>query len=151
MEYCVKSLSRGSDTFDLGRLHAILQHERFSYEHRTKVNEHVYANIIYSQPELSCVIDTSYFDFERLGTEGIRCFSNDHARLRATKFCRELYGHDIPGPISFPHLDNAFSRAFRFKFEPLNGSQTIVEHASSLLERLPARAPELTDTPTTVP
>ena len=48
-------------------------------------------------------------------------------------------------------LDALFSTIFRFRFEPLDDSQSIVNRASALLERMPARPIELPDIPLEVP
>ena len=53
--------------------------------------------------------------------------------------------------ISINRLDRMYSKIFRFRFEPLDQSQDIVEKASKLLERMPARPPELVDCPTVMP
>ncbi|KAL9040271.1 MAG: hypothetical protein Q9214_004555 [Letrouitia sp. 1 TL-2023] len=76
----------------------------------------------------------------------------DHkTKLRAEEFCRQLYGHDSPEPIGAVDLDGKLSKVFRFKFEPLEDSLTIFQQVCDLVERMPARPPELNDIPTTIP
>ena len=144
------SLSRGSDTFTSNRLAIILKNERFSYAHKTTSGARPYSGVIYGPPEIRCQIDTGYFEFEEVD-RSLRCFNNRNTKLRAVEFCRQLYGHDFPKPIAAAELDAMFSKAFIFKFEPLENSQTIIEKACDLLERMPAWPPELTDAPATIP
>ena len=133
------SLSRGTDTFTLDRLDAILKSERFSYDHRSNAPLSVRADV-----------DTSFPEYERL--DGVvRCFNKRDARLRAIEFCKELCGPGTPASISVSRLDTIFSKFFPFEFEPLEDSQAIVERASDLLERLPTWPLELDDTPTECP
>ena len=143
-------LSRGVDTFTLDRLDAILKNERFSYDYRNNADVRSYSDVSYKPPEVRIEIDTSLFNSEDLDG-GIRGFNNHDSKLRALKFCQELYGHRTPVPISVTRLDSMFSKVFRFRFEPLEESQAIVERASDLLERMPTWPPELDDTPTDVP
>ena len=140
------SLSRGVDTFTLDRLDTILKSERFSYEYRNIADARSYNDVIYGPPEMRVEIDTGFFDSELL-EGGIRCFNNRDATLRAIKFCRELYGHSTPVTISVFRIDDMFSKFFKFKFEPLEDSQAIVERASDLLEQMPTWPPELDDIP----
>lgn len=48
-------------------------------------------------------------------------------------------------------IDAAFSKIFRFKFEPLKKFRTLVEQAYNLLERMPPWPLELMDTPIVIP
>lgn len=144
------SLSRAIDTFTLDRLDAILKSERFSYDYRTNADARAYSAVSYAPPEQRCELDTSAFESEHVDG-GIRYFSNRNAELRAVNFCQELYGHSAPVSISVTRLDAMFSTKFKFKFEPLEDSQTIIERASDLLERMPAWPLELDDTPADVP
>ena len=144
------SLSRAIDTFTLDRLDAILKSERFSYDYRTNADARAYSSVSYGPPERRCEIDTSAFDSEHVDG-GIRSFSNHDTKLRAVNFCQELYGHSTPVSVSATRLDAMFSKIFKFKFEPLEDSQTIIEQASDLLERMPAWPLELGDTPADVP
>lgn len=144
------SLSRGVDTFTLDRLDAILKQERFPDDYRNNTDARPYSDVSYAPPKIRAEIDDSFFDSEDLDG-GIRCFSDREARLRATKFCQELYGHSTPVPISVTRLDALFSKAFRFRFEPLEDSQAIIERAASLLERMPTWPLELNDIRTKVP
>lgn len=130
------SLSRGTATFTPDRLAAILKNERFSYERKTI--------------EITSEMNTGYFESEKV-EGGLRFYNNHETKLRATEFCRQLYGHDSPVSISASDLDAAFSKVFSFKFEPVGSSQTLVEQACSLLERMPAWSPELIDTPLAIP
>ncbi|KAL6715506.1 hypothetical protein ACLMJK_006467 [Lecanora helva] len=52
--------------------------------------------------------------------------------------------------MSISRLDRMFSEIFKFKFEPSNESQRIVEQAAQLLERLPAIPLELPEIPVKV-
>ena len=82
-------------------------------------------------------------------SDGVRRQHRNHeTRLRAVRFCQELCGPGTSSSVSVARLDDMLSRAFRFRFEPLQDSQTIVKQASGLLKRLPTRALELIDTPT---
>lgn len=146
----IDSLSRGSDTFTPDRLDIILKNERISYDHRTNVGTRIYRNVIYASPEKSCQIDTGYFQFEQVDG-GLRCYSDEATKIRAEEFCRQLYGHDSSVPIAAIDLDAKLSKVFRFKFEPLKDSQTIIQQACDLVERMPARPLELNDIPTTIP
>ena len=150
-DVCTDLLSRRSDTFTADRLAIILKNEKFSYNHRANAGARAYSGVIYGPSEMRCEIDTGYFEFEQVDDGGLRSFSNHTARLRATSFCRKLYGHDAPVSITVTDLDATFSKVFRFKFEPLENSQTIIEQACDLLERMPAWPPELDDTPTAIP
>ena len=143
------SLCRGTDTFTLDRLDAILKSERFSYDHRN-ADPPRFSEISYAPLSITAEVDTSFPQFESLDG-GIRCFSKRDTELRATKFCKDLCGDGNPASISVPRLDATFSKFFTFKFEPLEDSQAIVERASDLLERLPAWPLELDDTPTECP
>lgn len=144
------SLSRGTATFTPDRLAAILKNERFSYEHRTNPGARAYSSVIYGPIEIQCELNFDSFEFERVDG-AVRCYNNHTTKLRATEFCRQLYGHDSSVSIAATDLDAAFSKVFRFKFEPLGNSQTFVEQACSLLERMPAYPPELIDTPLAIP
>ena len=144
------SLSRGTDTFTLDRLDDILKSERISYDHRNDANPPRYSQISYAPPSVTAKVDTSFPEYESLDG-GIRCFSDQTTRLRATEFCKELCGYGTPVSISVSRLDTIFSRFFTFKFEPLEDSQAIAERASDLLERLPTWPLELDDTPTECP
>lgn len=144
------SLSCRSDTFTPERLAVILKNERFSYDHRTDAGAQAYSSVIYGPAETDCTINTDYFAFEEVDG-GLRCYGNHKAMLRATEFCRQLYGHDSPVSITATDLDAVFSTVFVFKFEPLGNSQTIIKQACSLLERMPAWPPELIDTPIAIP
>ena len=99
---------------------------------------------------MRCEIDTGFFGFETVD-DGIRCFGKKDSILRATEFCKDLFGHDAPVSISVTRLDDLFSRIFKFKFEPLENSQAVVEEASRLLERVPAWPLELNDIPAYIP
>lgn len=143
-------LSRGNDTFTPDRLDVILKNERFSYEHRTQPGARAYSDIVYGPAKIGCVIDTNYFEFEKVDG-GLRCYENHTASLRATHFCQQLYGHEIPVSVASADLDIELSRVFGFKFEPLGDSQMIIEQTCSLLERMPAWPPELIDTSMTIP
>ena len=147
--YC-HSLSRGNETFTTDRLRTILENERFSYDHRTKPETRTYSDIDYGPVEIRCEIDTSFFEQEQRG-DGIRCFSDHDAKNRAVRFCQELYGHSSNASIAVTRLDDMISRIFRFKFEPLEDSESIIERAIDLLERIPERPLELIDTPLAVP
>lgn len=144
------SLSRGLDTFTLDRLDAILKEERFPDDYRNNADARPYSDVSYAPPKIRAEIDTTYFDAEELD-EGIRCFSDREARIRATRFCKELYGHSTAVPISATRLDAMFSKAFRFRFEPLEDSQAIIERAAGLLERMPKWPLEFIDIWTKVP
>ena len=144
------SLSRGADTFTLDRLDAILRSERFSYDYRSNTDARPYSDISYAPPEMRVEVNTSFPEFEDLDG-GVRCFNNRDAKLRAMEFCQEFYSHSTPVSISVTRLDAIFSKFFTFRFEPLEGSQTIIEHASDLLERMPRWPLELDDTPTDCP
>lgn len=144
------SLSRGVDTFTLDRLNSILKEERFPDDYRNNANATSYSDVIYAPPKMRAEIDASSFDSEDLDG-GIRCFSDREARIRAMKFCQELYGHSAPIPVSITRLDAMFSKVFRFRFEPLKDSQAIIERAANLLERMPTCPPEMDDIPAEVP
>ena len=143
-------LSQGTDTFTLDRLHAILQNERFSYDHRTDTKDRPFNGIIYGPLQMRGEINTDFFGFETVN-DGIRCFNKKDCILRATEFCKDFYGHDARVSISVTRLDDVFSRVFKFKFEPLENSQTVVEEAAKILERVPAWPLELNDIPAHVP
>ena len=145
------SLSRGIDTFTLDRLGVILRTETFSYDYRYNADARPYSDVSYGPSEIKIEIDTSFFDSEHLDDGGIRFFSNRDSELRAIRFCKELYGHDTPAPISVTRLDAMFSKVLKFKFEPLDDSQAIIERASDLLERMPAWPLEFDGIPADVP
>lgn len=147
----MKSLSRGKHTFTPERLAFILQKERFSYDYRAHPEARTYSDVIYGPTEMRCEIDTGCFEFELVEDGGLRCYGNDKANLRAIEFCRRLYGHDTPVSIAVTDLDTEFSKLFKFKFEPLKESRTLVKQACNLLERMPTWPPPLVDTPKTIP
>ena len=134
-------LRRGNDTFTLERLDNILKNER--YPHGPIINEA-------GKFLKACEIDTNHFAFEETDG-GLKCFGDDEAEMRAIGFCRQLYGHDYPVSVAARDLDTEFSKIFRFRFEPLEESQTIIEQACDLLERMPAQPPKLIDIPTATP
>lgn len=138
------SLSRGVNTFTLDRLDAILKSENFSYEYKNNPDSRAYSAITYAPLEMKCEIDTDTFAYEHV-EGGTRYFSDSTTKLRAEKFCQELYGHAHPISISVARLDAMFSKIFVFKFEPLEESRNIIERASDLLERMPAWPLELED------
>lgn len=144
------SLSRGIDAFTLDRLDAILRNERFSYDYRNNADARPYSDVSYAPPSMRIEIDTSFPSYERLDG-GVRCLSNRDSKIRAIKFCKELYGLDTPVSISVTRLDAIFSQFFTFKFEPLKDSEAIVQRASDLLERLPTWPLELNNTPMDCP
>ena len=146
----IDSLSHGTDTFTLERLNAILRNERFSYDYRDIPSARPYSDVHYEPPSMRIEVDTDFWACEQVDG-GIRCFNSRDTELRVTKFCQELYDHGTPVPHSVAHLDAIFSKAFKFKFEPLENSQTIVERASNMLERMPRWPLELDDIPTDVP
>lgn len=144
------SLSRGTDTFTLDRLDAILKNERFSYDYRDISGSRPYSHVHYEPPSMRVEIDTSFWDSEQAYGE-IRFFNSRDTKLRVINFCQELYDHGTPAPISVARLDTMFSEVFKFKFEPLEDSQAIIERASDLLERMPRWPLELDDIPIDVP
>lgn len=146
----IDSLSRGGETFTPDRFAVILKNERFFYDKNTQAGTRVNGGIIDRPTEIRAELDTGYFEFENLDG-GLRCYGNQKARLRATDFCRQFYGHEYPVSIAAADLDAMFSKLFIFKFEPLETSRELIQQACSLLERLPAWPPELTDTPSSIP
>lgn len=144
------SLSRGCDTFTPDRLAVILENERFCYGHNTQAGTRLNSGVIYRPTEIRAELNTDYFQYENLNG-GLRCYENQEARLRATEFCRQFYGHDYSISIAAADLDAMFSKLFIFKFEPLEKSREFIQQACSLLERLPAWPPELIDTPVSIP
>ena len=146
-----KSLSRGKNTFTPERLASVLQNDRFSYQNRAYPDAQTDQDVVGGPTEIRYEIDTGHFQFEQMEDGGLRCYSHDQAKLRAMEFCRRLYGHDHPVSIAVADIDAAFSKIFRFKFEPLKESQTFVEQACNLLERVAAWPLELMDTPIAIP
>ncbi len=144
------SLSRGTDTFTLERLNAILRNERISYDYRDIPSARPYSDVHYDPPSMRTEIDTSFWHSEQVDG-GIRFFNSRDTALRVKRFCQELYGHGTPVPLSVARLDDMFSKVFKFKFEPLEDSQAIIERASNLLERMPRWPLELDNIPTDVP
>ena len=143
-------LSRGSDTFTPDRLATILKNDRFSYVPIAKLGLRAYPGFIDAAPsEMRCLINTIYFSKEEVNGV-LEIFSDHETKLRAVGLCRQLYGHDSPVSIAATDLDATFSKVFEFKCEPLENSQTIIEQACRLLERIPAWPPELNDTPTAI-
>ncbi|KAI4187166.1 MAG: hypothetical protein L6R41_002993 [Letrouitia leprolyta] len=147
---CANSLGRGNDTFTLKKLRRIIRKERISRSGGSQVRARFRRDIVKRTKEVACEVDTGFFDIEKVDG-GLRCFSNQTARLRAIAFCKRLYGHDSPVSIAAADIDEAFSKIFKFKFEPSKYSRAIVKQACDLLERLPAWPPELNDIPPTVP
>ena len=147
-----KSLSRGKDTFTPETLASILQNERFPYGFRPKYGASGNIRIVDYRREPICAIEYDYYFHHEVDEDGSRRYCDkDWAKLRATEFCRRLYGHDSPVSIAVTDLDAMISNVFTFKFDPLEESRTIVEQACNLLERMPAWPPELLDTPTAIP
>ena len=134
-------LCRGNDTFTPERLDNILKNER--YPHGSMINEA-------GKFLKACEIDTGHFEYEETDG-GLTCFGDDKAEMRAVGFCRQLCGHDYPVSIAARDLDTEFSKVFKFRFEPLEDSQTIIKQVCDLLERMPARPPKLIDVPTAAP
>lgn len=140
------SLSRGKHTFTPERLASILRNERFSYKHRPHPNALTDQDVVFGPTEIRYETDIGYFKFEKMEDECLRCYHHDQARLRSMEFGRRLYDHDGPVSIAVTDLDGAFSKDFRFKFEPLKESRALAEQACNLLERMPAYSLELVDT-----
>ena len=70
---------------------------------------------------------TNYFEFETTHDGELRCFSNHETEVRAIDFCRQLYGLDeSDASMRVTDLDEAFSKAFEFRFEPLGKEETFV-------------------------
>ena len=144
------SLTRGSYTFTYKRLRNILKNERIAYHRGINLRARLHQDAISFHKEIRVEIDTEYFDSEEV-EGGTRFFSDADIRLRTTEFCRQLYGHDSPVSIAAKDIDAVFSKIFRFKFQPMKNSRTIIKQACNLLERMPAWPPELSDIPTTIP
>lgn len=141
-------LSRGIDTFTLGRLDAILKNERISYNYESDAQ--FLNRFKRPPPEIRTEISPSWPDGEHVDG-AIQSFDNRYAKLRAEEFCQELLRDSTPLSISVTQLDAAFSRFFRFRFEPLDESQAITERASDLLERMPTWPLQLDDVPKEIP
>lgn len=148
---CTKSLSRGNNTFTPERLASILQNEMISYDHKIRTKAQADRSINHGPTEIRHELNTGYFQYEQMEDGVLNCYSRNQAKSRATEFCRQLYGHDSPISIAVTNLDATFSKIFRFRFESLKESRTLVEQACNLLERMPAWPPELMDTPTAFP
>lgn len=144
------SLTRGKYTFTSKRLRIILKNERIAYHRGINLRARLHQDVISFHKEIRFEIDIEYFDSEEV-EGGIRCYSLADTRLRATEFCRQLHGHDSPVSIAAIDIDAVFSKIFRFKFQPMKNSRTLIQQACGLLERMPAWPPELSDIPTTVP
>ena len=139
------SLSRGEDTFTPDRLHVVLRNERFSNDHKMKPEARAHSAVNYGPPEVGCEIETSFFEIEHL-EDGVRCFNDFDTKQRAVKFCQDLHEMGVSESISVTDLDARFSKIFRFRFEPLEESASIVDKATDLLEPLPARPLGLAET-----
>ena len=141
-------LSRGTDTFTLDRLDAILKSKRISYDWESDAR--LSSRFKRPPPEIRAEIRSSWPHCEYVDGEA-PSLNNRYAKLRAVKFCQELLRDSTPASISVTHLDAAFSRFFSFRFEPLNESQAIIERVSHLLERMPTWPLELDDVPKDIP
>ena len=139
-------LAPSHNTFTLDRLGTILRNER-PFENY-KSNARIAALVsLHGRSDRRCEIDGDNFAYERTDNGDVHSHTQEDAKLRAISFCQELYGHTTPVSISVNRLDDILSRAFRFRFEPLEDSEVIIEETCNLLKRLSAVSPELTDTP----
>ena len=145
---CSGFLSRGTDTFTLDRLDAILKSKRISYDWESDAL--LFSRFKRPPPEIRTEIGSSWPESEHVDGED-RSLNNRYAKLRAVEFCQELLRDRTPASISVTHLDDAFSRFFSFRFEPLTESQAIIERVSDLLERMPRWPLELDDVPKDIP
>lgn len=150
-QFSTDSLSRGADTFTPHRMALILKNERIPWVNVSNFGSRADRGVNIRHPtEIRFELNTNCFKSEQI--DGVlHCYDKPTTKLRATEFCRQFYGHDSSVSIAATDLDATFSKIFRFKFEPLEYSQTIIEQACSLLERMPARPPELIDIPTAMP
>lgn len=144
------ALTRGNSTFQPERLEIILKNETFIYASESDLGKGTPWGAVYGPKAMACFISPDCFKYEK--TEDVtRGFSNHNARLRATDFCRQFYGHDVPASVAVADLDLALSCLFKFKFETLERSRFVIEQACMLLERLPAWPPNLDKQPTETP
>ena len=143
-------LRRGAHTFTLERLEDVLANGRISSDDKTVEYAQAHWNLFQGARGETFELKKDYLRHDEVDGDRVE-LDSEGTRLRALEFCRQLYGHDCPVSITVQDLDASFSDIFRFIFEPLDGSQMIVQRACGLLERIPAWPPELVDTPTVVP
>ena len=140
-------LSRGTDTFTLDRLDAILKNERISYdyEHDARLS----SRFKRPPPKIRTEMSLTLPPLERVdeSLRGTSWFD----KACAVGVCEELLNDSTPLSISVTHLDATFSKFCSFRFEPLKESQDIIERAANLLERMPTWPLEFDDTPKEIP
>ena len=143
-------LRRGNDTFTLASLNDILEKGRIPFDNNTIEYAQAQWKLFQNARGETFELKMDYLRYHEVDGHVVE-LDPERTKLRALGFCRQLYEHDCPVPITVTDLDASFSKIFRFIFEPLDGSQMIVERACGLLERLPAWPPGLVDTPTVIP